>query len=212
MSQMKNRLQALSLLDRAFTCITDDELETLVASLPEDHVQALDELCDAPDGGFSDAAARSLALRAHAARGRLSGGLEQVATVLTDPCLAKCIEALGENSDNPTEAQLLEVTPALIEEFGVADVRLMLAASIAGEAAASVMLTHVLKHDDTLKLPPAEPIETGRGPQEPRTTAARRQASLIDSLRSGPITSAAVRRPARGATATPSCRALRRTR
>ncbi|MEI8240528.1 MAG: hypothetical protein WCI22_14030, partial [Actinomycetota bacterium] len=125
MSQMKNRLQALSLLDRAFTCITDAELEAIVASLPADHVEALDELCDAPEGGFPDADARALAMRAYAGRGRVSGGLEQISTLLTDPCLAKCIEALGDNSDNPTEAQLLEVTPALIEEFGVADVRLM---------------------------------------------------------------------------------------
>jgi hypothetical protein len=178
MSQMKNRLQALSLLDRAFTCITDAELETIVASLPEDHVQALDELCDAPEGGFPDATARSLALRAHASRGRVSGGLEQVATVLTDPCLAKCIEALGDNSDNPTEAQLLEVTPALVDEFGVADVRLMLAASIAGEAAASVMLTYVMKHDDTLKLPPAEPVAATLlpAPQADAEAKARRKA------------------------------------
>lgn len=179
MSQMKTRLHALSLLDRAFTCITDAELEAIVASLPTDHVEALDELCDAPEGGFPDPAARSLALRAHASRGRVSGGLEQVATVLTDPCLAKCIELLGDHSDNPTEAQLLEITPALIDEFGLADVRLMLAASIAGEAAASVMLTHVLKHDDTLKLPPAEPVAATLlpAPQADAEAKARRKAA-----------------------------------
>ena len=37
------RLQALSLLDRAFAAMTDEELATLVASLPEDHIAALDE-------------------------------------------------------------------------------------------------------------------------------------------------------------------------
>ena len=46
----------------------------------------------------------------------MNGGLEQICTLVTDPTLAKCIEALGDNSDNPTEPQLLEVTPALIEE------------------------------------------------------------------------------------------------
>ena len=156
MSQLKNRLQALTLLDRAFAAMTDEELATLVASLPEDHVEALDELCGARDGGFTDAEARLLAARSTAARGRMNGGLEQVSTLLADPCLAKCIEALGDNSDDPTEAQLLEATPALIEEFGLATVRLMIATSITGEAAASVMLTRVLKHDETLALPPAE--------------------------------------------------------
>lgn len=159
MSQLKNRLQALSLLDRAFAAMTDEELATLVASLPEDHIAALDEICGAREGGFESADARLLAVRSTAARGRMNGGLEQISTLVTDPALAKCIEALGDHSDDPTEEQLLEVTPALIEEFGVATVRLMIASSITGEAAASVMLTRVLKHDETLALPPAERTE-----------------------------------------------------
>jgi CelD/BcsL family acetyltransferase involved in cellulose biosynthesis len=86
----------------------------------------------------------------------MSGELEQVATVLTDPCLADCIEALGDHSDNPSEAELAEVTPGLIERHGLATVRLTLAASVAGEAAASVLLTRLLKHDDVLALPARE--------------------------------------------------------
>ena len=159
MSQLKNRLQALSLLDRAFTAMTDEELATLVASLPEDHVAALDELCGARDGAFTDVDARNLAVRATASRGRMNGGLEQISTLVTDPALAKCIELLGDNSDNPSEEQLLEVAPALVTEFGLATTRLMLASSIAGEAAASEVLTRVLKHDETLALPPVERTE-----------------------------------------------------
>jgi hypothetical protein len=159
MSQLKNRLQALSLLDRAFAAMTDEELATLVASLPEDHVAALDELCGAREGGFTDAEARTLAIRATAARGRMNGGLEQISTLVTDPALAKCIELLGDNSDNPNDEQVLEVAPALIEEFGLATTRLMLASSVAGEAAAAETLTRLLKHDETLALPPAERVE-----------------------------------------------------
>jgi hypothetical protein len=48
------------------------------------------------------------------------------------------------------------VVPALVEEFGLGATRLMLATSVAGEAAASAMLTRVLKHDDVLALPPVE--------------------------------------------------------
>ena len=113
MNQMKNRLQGLTLLDRAFTAMTDDELEALVASLPEDHRTALDEICGAREGGFTEPSTRTLAMRATAARGRLNGGLEQITTLLCDPCLADCIEALGDSSDNPTEDELLEATPAL---------------------------------------------------------------------------------------------------
>jgi hypothetical protein len=156
MNQMKNRLQGLTLLDRAFTAMTDDEIEALVASLPEDHRKALDDLCGAREGGFTEPASRTLAMRATAARGRVNGGLEQITTLLCDPCLADCIEALGDHSDNPTEDELLDVTPPLVDKHGLATVRLMMAGSVAGEALASVALTRLLKHDETLALPPVE--------------------------------------------------------
>jgi hypothetical protein len=155
---MKNRLQALALLDRALMATTDEELEALVATLPDDHRDAIDKICGAREGGFADPAARTLAIRSTAARGRMSGALEQICTVLTDPCLADCIEQLGDNSDNPSEEDLAEVTPGLIERHGLAAVRLTLAASVAGEAAASPLLIRLLKHDDVLALPnDAEP-------------------------------------------------------
>ena len=44
--------------------MTDDELEALVASLPEDHRTALDEICGAREGGFTDPSSRTLAMRA----------------------------------------------------------------------------------------------------------------------------------------------------
>jgi hypothetical protein len=155
-SQMKNRIQALHLLDRALSAMTDDEITALIDALPEDHREALEKVASAPAEGFADGAARLLAVRAAATRGRMSGALEQVATVLTDPCLADCIEQLGDHADNPSEAQLLEVTPGLVERHGLGVVRLMMASSVAGEAAASAMLTHLLKHDETLQLPPLE--------------------------------------------------------
>jgi hypothetical protein len=177
---MKNRLQALSLLDRALAAMTDDELETLIAALPEDHRTAIDKLCGAREGGFEESSARLLALRSTAARGRMSGALEQIATVLTDPCLAECITELGDASDNPSEEDLAAVTPGLIERHGVGTVRLTLAASVAGEAAASVLLTRLLKHDDVLGLParddePAAPTVLAREADE--DTKARRRAA-----------------------------------
>ncbi len=156
MSQLKSRLQAMTLLDRAFTAITDEEFAAIVATLPADHVAALDELCGAREGGFTDLAARNIAVRATAARGRMSGELEQICTLLGDPCLEKCIEMLGDNADNPTEEQLLKVTPKLIKDFGLPVTRLMIASSVAGEAPASEMLIGLLKHDKKLALPPVE--------------------------------------------------------
>jgi hypothetical protein len=150
---MKNRLQALALLDRALTATTDEELEALVATLPDDHRDAIDKICGARAGGFEDPSARTLAIRSTAARGRMSGALEQICTVLTDPCLADCIEQLGDNSDNPSEEDLAEVTPGLIERHGLATVRLTLAASVAGDATASALLTRLLKNDEVLAIP-----------------------------------------------------------
>ena len=178
---MKNRLQALSLLDRALLAMTDAELEALVASLPDDHRQAIDRLSGArDDSGFEDPAARIVALRSTVARGRMTGVLEQLTTVLTDACLADCIEQLGDASDNPTEDDLAEVTPALIERHGLATVRLTLATSIAGEAAASVVLTRLLKHDEVLALParevePTAPVVLAREADD--DTKARRKAA-----------------------------------
>ncbi len=178
---MKNRLQALSLLDRALLAMTDAELDALVASLPDDHRQAIDRLSGArDDSGFEDPAARIVALRSTVARGRMTGVLEQLTTVLTDACLADCIEQLGDASDNPTEDDLAEVTPGLIERHGLATVRLTLATSIAGEAAASVVLTRLLKHDEVLALParevePTAPVVLAREADD--DTKARRKAA-----------------------------------
>src|SRR5262245_17765884 len=127
MTQVKNRLQALSMLDRALASISDDELTVMIDALADDHREALDEIVDAPEGGFTDGASRLVALRSYVARGRMNGGLEQVATVLSDACLADCIERLGKNADDPSEEQLLEVTPGLVEQYGLPTVRLMMA-------------------------------------------------------------------------------------
>jgi hypothetical protein len=154
---VKNRLQALSMLDRALAVMTDDELTALIASLPDDHQDAIDKIAGADDDGFGGDAERIAAVREAAAHGRVGGALEQLATVLTDPCLADAITELGSASDNPAQADLDRVTPGLIERHGVATVRLTFAASVAGEAQASVLLTRMLKHHEVLALPAREP-------------------------------------------------------
>jgi hypothetical protein len=177
---MKNRLQALSMLDRALATMTDDELEALIASLPDDHRAAIDKLAGAREGGFEESAARILAVRATAARGRMSGVLEQITTVLTDPCLADCITELGDHSDNPSEEDLQRITPGLIERHGLGTVRLTYAASVAGEAQASTTLTRLLKHDPVLALPAREAVDTApvvRAREADEETKARRRAA-----------------------------------
>lgn len=144
---MKTRLQSLGLVDRALAATTDDELDALVAGLGDDHREAVDRLT----GGTTAAEVRS-----GAAKGRLNGTMESLVMVLTDACLADCIEQLGDAADNPSSEQLREVLPGLVERHGVAVTRLMLASTVAGEAPATAIIRDLLKNDELVKLPPAE--------------------------------------------------------
>lgn len=171
---MKSRLQNLGLLDRAFANVSDDDLATVLGALSEDHREAIDELV----GGEADASG----IREALPKGRLDGTMESIALVLTDACLADCIEALGDDADRPTTDQLREVTPALIKTHGLGITQLMLASTVAGEAPASAIIRDLLKNDAELKLPPAtdrpiSPIVQGPkvSDKERAATKAKRQ-------------------------------------
>jgi len=147
---MKTRLQSLGLLDRAIRETSDEELAAIVAGLGDDHREAVERLVGGgevtPD-----------AIRAAVHKGRMNGTMESIAMVLTDASLADCIEKLGDHADNPTKEQLTEVLPGVVERHGVAMTRVMLASTVAGEAAASVVIRDLLKNDDLVKLPKEEP-------------------------------------------------------
>jgi hypothetical protein len=148
-NQVKNRLQALGLLDRSFAAASDEELTAAVEALDDDHRDALTEVVKGeltPD-----------AIRTAIGHGRLDGTIEGVALVLTDATLADCIEQLGDHAENPTTDQLREVLPGIVERHGVARTRMMLAATVVGEAPASPVIRDLLKHDELVQLPPAEP-------------------------------------------------------
>jgi hypothetical protein len=148
-NQVKTRLQALGLLDRAFANASDDDLRAAIDALSEEHREALDELVGSE--------AEPEAVRTAIAKGRLDGTMESTALVLTDACLADCIEQLGEHADHPSTEQLREVLPGLCETHGKAITQLMLASTVAGEAPASAIIRDLLKNDDDMKLPKAEP-------------------------------------------------------
>jgi hypothetical protein len=148
-NQVKNRLQALGLLDRSFAAATDEELAAAVEALDDDHRDALTEVLKGeltPD-----------AIRTAIGHGRLDGTIEGVALVLTDATLADCIAQLGDHAENPTTDQLREVLPGIVERHGVALTRMMLAATVVGEAPASPVIRDLLKNDELVQLPPAEP-------------------------------------------------------
>ncbi len=165
---MKNRMQALGLLDRAIKATTDDELTTAIEALDEDHREGLEHFADGPDPD---------SVRQGVRAGRIDGGMEAIAAIVSDACLADCIEELGDHADNPSSDQLREVLPGVVERHGVGITRVMLAATAAGEAPASAIIRDLLKSDDLVALPKSEP--TPVAPIiEPSGRSAEEQAAL----------------------------------
>jgi len=180
----KAHIAALSLLDRAFIATTDDELKALLAGLPEDHVLAVKRIsgirtdesgkaapaatgesaaedatvpgADPADATATDYSGLIEAIRTTAHKGRLNGDLQRLGVVLSDACLADCVEQLGDAADLPGLEDLEKVMPALVDKHGVGVVRMMLASTVVGEAPASATIVGMLKNDELVKLPPSE--------------------------------------------------------
>ena len=145
MTTSRDRVMRTAQLDREFRTLPDETIADLARTLPEPARVALVRL-----GGNNDPVLETAAFRAGASRGRMKGALERVAAVLSDSCLADCVELLGENADLPSEEQLRAVLPALVERHGVSTTRLMLASAVAGDAPAAAAIGRVLKTDASL--------------------------------------------------------------
>ncbi len=167
-NQVKNRLQSLGLLDRAFANTSDAELTAALDALSDDHREALEGLV------AGELAADSV--RAAIAKGRLDGTLESAALVVSDACLADCIEQLGEHADHPTSDELREVLPGLVERHGLGITQIMLASTVAGEAPASAIIRDLLKHDELIALPAAAPAPISPIVQAPKVSDEERAA------------------------------------
>lgn len=146
---MKTRLQSLGLLDRAIRATTDTELDAAVTNLDDDHREALERI--------TSGSTTADQLRATATKGRLDGAMESLALLLTNTALADCIDKLGDHADNPTHEQLTGILPGIVERHGLAMTRMMLASTVAGEAAAAAVIRDLLKHDELLQLPKEAP-------------------------------------------------------
>jgi hypothetical protein len=148
-NQTKNRMQALGLLDRSIKAATDDDLTAAIEALDDDHREGLESFVEElTPAGVRDAVKA----------GRINGEMEAIAAVVTDACLADCIKELGDHADNPSTAQLQEVLPGLTERHGVAITRIMLAATVAGEAPASAIIRDLLKNDELVALPKVDEV------------------------------------------------------
>ncbi len=154
MQSPKDRLARLALLDRAFGLLTDDELLALVAALPEEAANAIDHFAAAAAPGVSG---RVETIKAAAAKGRMNGNLERVTNTISALVLNDCVEALGDHADLPSEDDLREVAPGLVEKHGLNATRVMLATVAAGDAPAATAIVRLLKYDELLGLPAVAP-------------------------------------------------------
>jgi len=156
-NQVKNRLAALSMLDRAFRLLPDDKITALYGALEEDGQDAVQHIASVK-GTDPSPADLIAAIRETVNKGRINGDLERLSLVLTETCLNECIEALGSNADDPSEENLREVLPGVIANHGLDVTQVMLATVVTGEAIASPIITRILKHDDAWKVPPAPEV------------------------------------------------------
>jgi hypothetical protein len=156
-NQVKNRLSALSVLDRAFRLVPDEKVLALYDALDEEgrdgvqHIASVKGQDPTPDALIA-------AIRETVNKGRINGDLERMALVLTENCLNECIEALGSKADDPSEEDLRGVLSAVIDNHGLDVTQVMLATVVTGEAIASPIITRILKHDDAWKVPPAPAV------------------------------------------------------
>lgn len=149
-NNVKNRMQALGLLDRAFKAASDADLATAIDALGDDHREGLESFADG---------ATPEAVREGVRAGRIDGGMEAIAAIITDAALVDCIEQLGDNADNPSSDQLRDVLPGIVERHTLGITRIMLAGTVAGEAPASAIIRDLLKNDDVIALPKADEVE-----------------------------------------------------
>lgn len=114
------------LLDQRFSAVIDSlddaELTHLARTLDEEVREGLAGLVGFPVAAYDDDAALTEALRTRSNR-RMSA--YNVGIVLGDACVQKCIEVLGEASEDPSLEDLQGALPGLIEEFGLGAARLM---------------------------------------------------------------------------------------
>lgn len=174
MNQVKNRLAALSMLDRAFRLLPDERIAALFEALDDEGRSAVRHIAGVK--GEPETTEVTAAIRVATTKGRINGDLERLAIMLTETCLDQCIEALGSNADDPSEENLRSVLPDIISKHGLDVTQVMLATVVTGEALASPIITRLLKHDEEWKLPPAPAIEAAPVVKPTKAEDAERQA------------------------------------
>lgn len=150
-------------LARALAQLSDEDLNGAIEALGDgEHLTNLAQVLNL----------KKPALRAHPdpaalLRTRVRSGGPARATMaaleVAGPCADACIDDLGDRSDDPSQDDMVEVLPALVEEFGTKIVTLMLAAYVAMDAPCAAVFDMMLDHDERFAID-RTPLEPGHAP------------------------------------------------
>ncbi len=106
----------------ALAAMDDADITAAALALDDKLRDVLAQVAGLPADAYDDEAALSDKIRDGAKRRRCAG---DVCVILCEPCTQHSIEILGSKSDDPSLDDLNAVLPEIVEEFGLAVVKLM---------------------------------------------------------------------------------------
>jgi hypothetical protein len=149
----------LKRLDIALVTLGDESLRQGLAGINEKQRQELATALNLPRAtvhlgdGLAPLVRRKL-------RGLSIDRQHSIASALTQRANDTTVELLGDRSEDPSRADLDEVLPAVIEEYGIELVRLMLASYAISDAPVRAVMRELLDSDERFALPDEAPEET----------------------------------------------------
>jgi hypothetical protein len=144
----------LKRLDIALTTLDDESLRHGLGGVTEKQRQELAVALNLPRATMHLGDALAPLVR-RKLRGLTVDRQHAVSTALTQRTNDTTVELLGENSEDPSRADLDAVLPAVIEEHGVELVRLMAASYSISDAPCRDVMRELLETDERLALPEA---------------------------------------------------------
>ena len=142
----------LDRLDIALTTLDDESLRRGLAGVTEKQRQELAISLNLPRATMHLGDALAPLVR-RKLRGLSIDRQHAISTALTQRTNDATVEALGENSEDPSRADLDEVLPAIVEEHGVELVRLMIASYAISDAPVREVMRELLDTDPQFAIP-----------------------------------------------------------
>jgi hypothetical protein len=142
----------LERLDIALTTLDDESLRRGLAGISEKQRQELAVSLNLPRATMHLGDALAPLVR-RKLRGLSVDRQHAVSTALTQRTNDTTVELLGENSEEPSRADLDEVLPAVIEEHGIELVRLMAASYTISDAPCREVMRELMETDERFALP-----------------------------------------------------------